>query len=84
MEIRIFETDFDGNPVDCTGEILTGSNALDIVEAMQMNPFNASLSAIDFMQKILAKLKLKVDLPNDPDDAAAVFIKTLISNGYAQ
>ena len=84
MEIRIFETDFDGNPVDCTGEILTGSNALDIVEAMQMNPFNASLSAIDFMQKILAKLKLKVDLPNDTDDAAAVFIKTLISNGYAQ
>ena len=84
MTIRIFETDFDGNPVDCTGEFYTGNEPIDIVEAMQMNPFNASLSAIDFMQKILAKLKLKVDLPNDPNDAAAVFIKTLIANGYAQ
>jgi hypothetical protein len=84
MIIRIFDTDFDGNPVSCTGEFYTGNEPIDIVEAMKLDPFNASLSAIDFMKKILAKLKLKVALPNAPNDAAAVFIKTLISNGYAQ
>ena len=51
---------------------------------MKLDPFNASIQTIKFMGNILTKLKLKVDLPNAPNDATAVFINTLISNGYAQ
>ena len=83
MEIRIFETDFDGNPVSCTGDILTGSNALEIVEAMQMNPFNASIPVIAFMEKILTSIGKSIKLPNDAPSAADQFIQTLVDNKYA-
>jgi hypothetical protein len=83
MTIRIFETDFDGNPVDCTGEILTGSNALEIVEAMQMNPFNASLTPLAFMEKILTSIGKSVKLPSDDESAAELFLQTLVENKYA-
>ena len=39
MKIRIYETDFDGRPVDCTGEFFSGPTALAVVEGMKMNPF---------------------------------------------
>ena len=84
MEIRIFETDFDGNPVSCTGEFYFGKEPIDIVEAMQMNPFNASVPAITFMENILSKLNIKVALPDDPNQAAAIFLDALKNNGYAQ
>ena len=84
MIIRIFNTAFDGNPVSCTGEFYTGNEPIDIVETMKLDPFSASLSAIDFMKKILAKLKLKVALPNDEYQVATIFLNTLISRGYAQ
>ena len=34
MKIRIYETDFEGNPVECTGEYFSGRTAMDIVNAM--------------------------------------------------
>ena len=43
MKIRIYETDFEGNSVECTGDFFPGATALDIVNAMKMNPFNAHL-----------------------------------------
>ena len=46
MKIRIYETDFEGNPVECTGEYFSGKTALDIVNAMKMNPFQASLTPL--------------------------------------
>ena len=39
MKIRIYETDFEGHPLDCSGEYFSGKTALDIVEGMTMNPF---------------------------------------------
>ena len=42
MKIRIHDTDFDGNPVGCTGEFFRGATALDIVVSMKMNPFIVS------------------------------------------
>ena len=46
MKIRIYETDFEGNPVECTGDFFSGATALDIVNAMKMNPFNAHLESL--------------------------------------
>ncbi len=34
MKNRIYETDFDGNPVECTGDFFSGTTALDIVNVM--------------------------------------------------
>ena len=49
MKIRIYETDFEGNPVECTGDFFSGATALDIVNAMKMNPFQARMTPLDFM-----------------------------------
>ena len=46
MKIRIYETDFEGNSVECTGDFFPGATALDIVNAMKMNPFNAHLESL--------------------------------------
>ena len=54
MKIRIYETDFEGNPVECTGEYFSGATALDIVNAMKMNPFQASRTPLEFMRWMLA------------------------------
>ena len=54
MKIRIYETDFEGNPVECTGDFFSGATALDIVNAMKMNPFQASLTPLNFMRWMLA------------------------------
>ena len=56
MKIRIYETDFEGNPVECTGEYFSGRTALDIVNAMKMNPFQASLTPLEFMRWMLASI----------------------------
>ena len=40
MKIRIHETDFEGRPLDCSGEFFSGKTALDIVERMSINPFH--------------------------------------------
>ena len=54
MKIRIYETDFDGRPVDCSGEYFSGKTALDIVEGMTMNPFQSHLTPHKFMEQTLA------------------------------
>ena len=53
MKIRIYETDFEGNPVECTGDFFSGATALDIVNAMKMNPFQASRTPLEFMRWML-------------------------------
>lgn len=66
MKIRIYETDFEGNPVECTGEYFSGRTAMDIVNAMKMNPFQASLTPLDFMRWMLASIEQeKFTLPDD-------------------
>ena len=66
MKIRIYETDFEGNPVECTGDFFSGATALDIVNAMKMNPFQASLKPLDFMRWMLASIgQEKFDLPDE-------------------
>ena len=75
MKIRIYETDFEGNPVECTGEYFSGKTALDIVNAMKMNPFQASLKPLDFMRWMLASIgQEKFALP---------FLQRLTTLGYA-
>ncbi len=84
MKIRIYETDFEGNPVDCTGEFLQGATALAIVEKMQMNPFTASLKPLEFMQQTLNKIsKNEFILPNDESQGASIFLQKLATLGFA-
>ena len=85
MKIRIYETDFDGRPVDCSGEYFSGKTALDIVEGMTMNPFQNHLSAQEFMGQLLATIGEKsFSLPEDPETAALAFLQKLTALGYAE
>ena len=84
MKIRIYETDFEGNPVECTGEYFSGRTALDIVNAMKMNPFQASQTPLNFMRWMLASIgQEKFDLPDDEGKASLLFLQRLTALGYA-
>ena len=85
MKIRIYETDFDGRPVDCSGEYFSGKTALDIVEGMTMNPFQSHLTPHGFMEQTLATIGEKsFSLPEDPETAALAFLQKLTVLGYAE
>ena len=85
MKIRIYETDFDGRPVDCSGEYFSGKTALDIVEGMTMNPFQSHLTPHKFMEQTLATIGEKeFSLPEDPETAAPAFLQKLTALGYAE
>ena len=85
MKIRIYETDFEGNPVDCTGDFYSGMTALNLVESMKMNPFQNHLSAQEFMGQLLATIGEKeFSLPEDPETAALAFLQKLTALGYAE
>ena len=84
MKIRIYETDFEGNPVECTGDFFSGATALDIVNAMKMNPFQASRTPLEFMRWMLASIgQEKFALPDDEGKAALLFLQRLTTLGYA-
>ena len=84
MRIRIFETDYEGNPVEFTGEYFAGPTALAIVEAMKMNPFTASLDPMEFMRNLLDRIgQQKFELTGSPEKAAVVFLQRLTALGYA-
>ena len=84
MRIRIYETDFEGNPVECTGEFFSGASALDIVEAMRMHPFTAHLDPLAFMRQVLDKIGQKdFDLTGPPEKAAVVFLQRLTALNFA-
>ena len=85
MKIRIHDTDFEGHPLDCSGDYFTGETALDIVEAMGMNPFQSHLTPIEFMEQTLATIGEKdFSLPEDPETAAQAFLQKLTALGYAE
>jgi hypothetical protein len=85
MKIRIYETDFNGHPVDCTGEFFSGPTALAVVDGMKMNPFQNHLTAQEFMGQILATIGEKeFSLPDDPESAALAFLQRLTALGYAE
>ena len=85
MKIRIYETDFEGNPVDCTGDFYSGMTALNLVESMKMNPFQNHLTVHDFMAQLLATIGEKeFSLPEDPETAAIAFLQRLTALGYAE
>ena len=85
MKIRIYETDFEGHPVECTGEFFAGPTALSIVEAMKMNPFTASLEPLDFMRRTLDRIgQPDFELPGPPEKAAVAFLQRLTALGYAE
>jgi len=86
MKIRIHETDFEGNPVECTGEFFSGKTALDIVEQMKMNPFTGSLEPVVFMRRVLdvnglRSCRLSED---EPENAAVEFLQRLTAAGFAR
>ena len=84
MRIRIFETDYEGNPVEFTGEYFAGPSALAIVEAMKLNPFTASLDPMEFMRNLLDRIgQQDFKLPGPPEKAAVVFLQRLTALGYA-
>ena len=85
MKIRIYETDFDGRPVECSGEYFSGKTALDIVEGMTLNPFQSHLTPHKFMEQTLATIGEKsFSLPEDPETAALTFLQKLTALGYAE
>ena len=85
MKIRIYETDFEGRPVECTGEFFAGPTALSIVDAMKMNPFTASLEPLDFMRQVLARIgQPDFELAGPPEKAAVAFLQRLTALGYAE
>ena len=85
MKIRIYETDFDGRPVECSGEYFSGKTALDIVEEMTMNPFQSHLTPHKFMEQTLATIGEKeFSLPEDPETAALAFLQKLTALGFAE
>ena len=85
MKIRIYETDFDGRPVDCSGEYFSGKTALDVVEGMTLNPFQSHLTLHKFMKQTLATIGEKeFSLPEDPETAAQAFLQKLTALGYAE
>ena len=85
MKIRIYETDFDGRPVDCSGEYFSGKTALDIVEGMTMNPFQSHLTPHKFMEQTLATIGEKsFSLPEDLETAALAFLQKLTALGFAE
>jgi len=84
MKIRIHETDFEGHPVDCTGDFFAGRTALEIVAAMQLDPFNGSLTPLEFMRQTLDGIgQKKFALPDDPERAAIEFLQRLTILGFA-
>ena len=84
MKIRIYETDFEGHPVECTGEFFSGPSAIAIVEAMKMSPFTASLDPLAFMRKTLARIgQADFELADPPEKAAVAFLQRLTALGYA-
>ena len=85
MKIRIYETDFDGRPVECSGEYFSGKTAIDIVEGMTMNPFQSHLTPHGFMEQTWATIGEKsFSLPEDPETAALAFLQKLTALGYAE
>ena len=85
MKIRIYDTDFDGRPVDCSGEYFSGKTALDIVEGMTLNPFQSHLTPHKFMEQTLATIGEKeFSLPEDPETAALAFLQKLTALGFAE
>ena len=85
MKIRIYETDFDGRPVECSGEYFSGKTALDVVEGMTLNPFQSHLTPHKFMEPTLATIGEKsFSLPEDPETAALAFLQKLTALGYAE
>ena len=85
MRIRIYETDFEGHPVECTGEFFSGPSALAIVEAMKMSPFTASLDPLDFMRRVLDGIgQADFELTGPPEKAAIVFLQRLTALNFAE
>ena len=85
MKIRIHETDFEGRPLDCSGEFFSGKTALDVIEGMSMNPFQSHLTPHGFMEQTLATIGEKeFSLPEDPETAALAFLQKLTALGYAE
>ncbi len=84
MKIRIYETDFEGHPVECTGEFFSGPSAIAIVEAMKMSPFTASLDPLAFMRRVLDGIgQADFELTGPPEKAAIVFLQRLTTLNFA-
>ena len=85
MKIRIHDTDFEDHPLDCSGEYFSGKTALDIVEAMGMNPFQSHWTPHELMSRTLAVIGQNgFQLPEDPGKAAIAFLQRLTALGYAK
>lgn len=84
MLIRVHEADLQGHPIANSGDVFGGVRAMDIVEGMQLNPFNASIEPVVYMRKTLATIGYgDVVLPDDAEEAAEVFLDVLIKAGFA-
>jgi len=85
MQIRIYDTDYEGHPVECTGERFRGKTALEIVESMKMDPFNIHRTPREYMLMLLDRIGQKdFSLPEDDGMAAEMFLQRLTVSGYGE
>ncbi len=84
MKIRVFGMDPNGTVVHGDAEILSGVNALEVVGAMMgHNPF-AGTDEVEFMRKVLKRIEEPDALPEDPQEAAKVFLSVLQQRGLVE
>jgi hypothetical protein len=57
IKLQMHQTTLEGKPLSETGEIISGNNAGEVIEAMKMqSPFTADMSEREYIDNILSKI----------------------------
>jgi len=87
MKILIHSTTLDGEPLEADGIALEGKNCAELVEIMKgQTPFTIEATARDYMLGVLGRIEpdRKLQLPEDPETAAAEFLTLLGKHGLVE
>ena len=82
MKFLIHETNFCGNHISPSGEIISGATAVSIIEQMKKDPFNIDKTPIEYAHSVLKRLDADTALPQEPEEASKVFLEILCRLGY--
>jgi len=87
LKILIHSTTLDGEPLQADGIALEGKNCIELVEIMKgQTPFTIAASTRDYMHGVLGRIQpdRKLQLPEDPEAAAAEFLTLLGKHGLVE
>jgi hypothetical protein len=76
-----------GEPLDADGIALEGKNCTELVEFMKsQTPFTIEATTRDYMLGVLGRIEpdRKLQLPEDPEAAAAEFLTLLAKHGLVE